>query len=117
MRKKSSKIFTFKKLEQANVWQFKLNVQPSWIINNWKARKEHEDPTGFDRRTGAVQWQRKNIYVQEIRHIATVLTNTNNLVLNFIRKLHSFKLLSANYCHSMALKTSLVLASSLKSGS
>lgn len=59
----------------------------------------------------------KNIYVQEIRHIATVLTNTNNLVLDFISKLHSFKLLSANYCHSMALKTSLVLASSLKSGS
>lgn len=59
----------------------------------------------------------KNVYVQEIRHIATVLTNTNNLVLNIIRKLHSFKLLSANYCHSMALKTSLVLASSLKSGS
>lgn len=59
----------------------------------------------------------KNVYVQEIRHIATVLTNTNNLVLNIIRKLHSFKLLSTNYCHSMALKTSLVLASSLKSGS
>lgn len=59
----------------------------------------------------------KNVYVQEIRHIATVLTNTNNLVLDFISKLHSFKLLSANYCHSMALKTSLVLASSLKSGS